>query len=111
MDRQAWVAIILCLIGLAAWQVYVVKHMPPAPVKALASPSPLASAGRDSVEPGPTAASSQTAASPGSTASRPTPAVPPSEATPTPAPFVEKTATLRNADLELLLSNRGRGIA
>ena len=112
MDRQAWVAIILCIIGLAAWQVYVVKHTPPVPAKVLASPSPLASVGPDTVEPGATAASSQTGATPGSTESRPTgPAVPPNEATPTPAPFVEQTATLRNADLELLLTNRGGGIA
>ncbi len=49
---------------------------------------------------------------PGSTESRPTSATtPPNEATPTPAPFVEKTTTLRNADLELLLTNRGGGIA
>ena len=26
MDRQAWIAITLCVIGLVAWQVYMVKH-------------------------------------------------------------------------------------
>src|SRR2546425_11245293 len=104
MDRQAWVAIILCIIGLAAWQVYVAKHTPPVPAQVLASPSPSV-VGRDSVEPGVRAASSPPTAAPGSTESRPTESgVAPNEATPTPVPFVEKTATLRNADLELLLT-------
>ena len=98
MDRQAWVAIIFVVIGLAAWQVYVAKQTPPVPAKALASPSPSVSA---------------PAVTPGATESRPAaPSVPPNnEATPTPAPFVEQTTTLRNDDLELLLSNRGGGIA
>jgi YidC/Oxa1 family membrane protein insertase len=105
MDRQAWIAIILCVIVLAGWQVYVAKHAPPMPARVLASPSP-------SVAPGTTSVPSPTAASPGSTESGPAiPSAPPEGATPTPAPFVEKTTTLRNADLELLLTNRGGGIA
>src|SRR5436190_296120 len=99
MDRQAWVAIILCLLVLAAWQVYVAKYAPPVPAKVLASPRP--SVGRDSVEPEATAGSAVAAnspspgAAPGSTESRPTEgAAPPNEATPTPAPFVEQTTTL-----------------
>jgi len=118
MDRQAWIAITLCIIGLIAWQVYMVKHPAPVPPKVLASPSPAAMVGRDSVEPGENAVSSSTAApsptnaTPGSTESRPTgTGASPNEATPTPAPFVEKTMALRNADLELLLTNRGGGIA
>ena len=77
-----------------------------------ASPSPATGPGRDSVEPGATVATSSPSPTPGSTESRPTSATtPPNEATPTPAPFVEKTTTLRNADLEVLLTNRGGGIA
>ena len=101
MDRQAWVAIFLCVIGLAAWQVYVVKHPPPMPVTPLASPSPAAAP----------VALAPSSATPGATESRPAASIPPNEATPTPAPFVEQTTTLRNADLELLLTNRGGGIA
>ena len=68
--------------------------------------------GEDSVEPGTTVATSLPSPVPGSTESSPTSATtPPNEATPTPAPFVEKTTTLGNADLELLLTNRGGGIA
>src|ERR1051326_6977340 len=101
MDRQAWIAIILCVIVLAAWQVYVAKHAPPIPAPALSSPSP-------SFAPGATVA----VPTPGPTVSHPAePAVPPNEATPTPAPFVEQTTTLRNDDLKLLLTNRGGGIA
>src|SRR4029453_16156242 len=108
MDRQAWIAVTLCIIGLIAWQVYMAKHPAPVPAKISASPSPAPGVGQDSVEPGATVATSL----PSSTESRPTSAAtPPNEATPTPAPFVEKTTTLRNADLELLLTNRGGGIA
>ena len=112
MDRQAWIAVTLCIIGLIAWQVYMAKHPAPVPAKISASPSPATGVGRDSVEPGATVATSSPSPAPGSTESRPTSATtPPNEATPTPAPFVEKTTTLRNADLELLLTNRGGGIA
>ena len=88
------------------------KHPAPVPAKISASPSPAPGVGQDSVEPGATVATSLPSPAPGSTESRPTSAAtPPNEATPTPAPFVEKTTTLRNADLELLLTNRGGGIA
>ncbi len=108
MDRQAWIAVTLCIIGLIAWQVYMTKHPAVPPAKVATSPSPAMTAG---TTPSP-------AAAPGSTESPPTGAEPaatvsPNEpaATPTPEPFVEKTTTLRNADLELLLTNRGGGIA
>ncbi len=103
MDRQAWIAITLCIIGLVAWQVYMVKHPAVPPAKVLASPSPAATVSTASTPPG--------SAAPVET----TTAVLPNEPTPaptsTPAPFVEKKTTLRNADLELLLTNRGGGIA
>ncbi|MEO8044373.1 MAG: membrane protein insertase YidC, partial [Spartobacteria bacterium] len=103
MDRQAWIAIALCIAGLIGWQVYMVKHPAVPPAKVLASPSPASTVANTS-SPG---------ASPGSTESRLAGAVSPNEPTPAPkaAPFVEKTTTLRNADLELLLTNRGGGIA
>ena len=108
MDRQAWIAVTLCIIGLIAWQVYMAKH--PAPVPAKISASPSLSPG--AVEPAATVTPSSPSAVPGPTES---PSIsgttPPNEATPTPAPFLEKTTTLRNADLELLLTNRGGGIA
>ena len=101
MDRQAWIAIILVVIGLAAWQVYVAKHIPPpAPVAPLPSVSP--SVGR-------TASAAPTAV-PGTTESPSPSSVLPEKTTPTPAPFVEQTTMLRNADLELLLTTRGGGI-
>ena len=122
MDRQAWIAVSLCIIGLIAWQVYMVKHPAPVQPRTVAAASPSPTVGRDSVEPGATVASSPPAAAPGSTESRPTSSTEsrasegtpaPNEASPTPTPalFAEKTATLRNADLELLLTNRGGGIA
>ena len=84
MDRQAWVAIFLCFIVLAGWQVYVMKHPPPLTARALVSPSPSAAPGRDSVEP--RQRPLLRTATAGATESRPTgPAIPPNEATPTPS--------------------------
>src|SRR4051812_3104001 len=106
MDRQAWIAILLCFVVLAGWQGYGMKHPPP-PTTALmrASPNPSA-ATQATISPSPLAGTSSPAASPSSPSNVPLP-----EATPTPKPFGEQTTTLRNADLELLLTNRGGGIA
>ena len=105
MDRQAWIAILLCFVVLAGWQVYVMKHAPPPLARALVSPSP-------SLAPEATIAPSPSAGTSSPTASQSTaPNVPLPEVTPTPKPFAEQTTTLRNADLELLLTNRGGGIA
>jgi YidC/Oxa1 family membrane protein insertase len=100
MDRQAWIAVTLCVIGFVALQIYNAKHMPP-PVRAAVSPTPTAAAANQS-----TATASQA------------PSVSPAPgAIPTPSPvasipaFVEKSETLRNADVELRLTNRGAGIS
>ena len=100
MDRTAWIAVILCIVGLVAWEVYTVRHPAPVPARAAASPSPSAEA-TSTATPSPSAAISAT------------PAASPNERTPspTPKPFAEKTATLDNGDLKLLLTNRGGGIA
>jgi YidC/Oxa1 family membrane protein insertase len=95
MDRTAWIVVILCVIGLVAWQIYVAKQMSPRPV-----PINVASG-----QASPTA-------TPKVLVSSPPPAVP--EATPKstePVPsFAEKIETLRNSDVELRLTNRGGGI-
>lgn len=97
MDRQAWIVVTLCIIGLIAWQFYMAKHPAPAPVKALPTAAPAA------VTP-PSISSPNPAASP-------LPAAAPNEPTPTPTPFAEKTVMLKNQDLELLMTNRGGAIA
>jgi len=100
MDRQAWIAVTLCVIGFIALQIYNVKHMAP-PVPAPVSPTPGA------------APENQSAA----TASQPPATSPAPEAIPTPSPvasippFAEKSETLRNDDVELHLTNRGGGIS
>jgi YidC/Oxa1 family membrane protein insertase len=101
MDRQAWIAVTLCVLGLIGWQFYMTSHTPPLP--AVASPTPAV----------PVPAASATGTPPAepiipnrSTESRPTANQPAS----TPAAFTEKTEILSNADLELLLTNRGAGI-
>jgi YidC/Oxa1 family membrane protein insertase len=101
MDRQAWIAITLCVIGFVALQVYNAKNAPPPPVRSALSPTPTASPGNQ-----PAAATS------------PAPAVSPAPgaiATPSPtasvSAFTEKSETLRNDDVELRLTNRGGGIS
>jgi len=102
MDRQSWIAITLCILGLAAWQIYVARQLP-VPQKTAASPGPSLAASPAPVPPGVQTPATPSPA-PNESASTPTP-------TPTPQSFVEKTATLKNGDLELLLTNRGGGIA
>ncbi|MFN2540547.1 MAG: hypothetical protein ABR514_00055, partial [Chthoniobacterales bacterium] len=95
MDRTAWIAIGLSVIGLVLWEIYISKQMQqarPASAPAGATATPF------SPTPGP-------AVSP--TAS-PSPSATPAA---TVAPFEEKIETLRNADVELRLTNRGGGIA
>ncbi|MGI8891482.1 MAG: membrane protein insertase YidC, partial [Chthoniobacterales bacterium] len=89
--------------------VYMVKHPAPVPPKVAASAKPVATAAG-------TAAPSLPAVAPGSTESRPSeasaaPNDPAAAPTPSAATFVEQTAMLKNADLELLMTNRGGGIA
>src|SRR5438132_8414719 len=102
MDRTAWIAITLCVIGLIAWEIWIARQplpppaIAPAPSSAapLASGTPLVSAPSAVVTPAPPPATAATAA--------------PSA---TPAQFEEKTETLRNSDVELHLTNRGGGIS
>ena len=95
MDRTAWIAVTLCVIGLVLWEFYLAKQTPPrrapvnAPAQASAAPTLTAS---------PSAAPLATA---------PATALNPEEATPS---FPEKIETLRNSDVELRLTNRGGGI-
>jgi YidC/Oxa1 family membrane protein insertase len=98
MDRTAWIAVILCVIGLVAWEWWIAKQTPrprPATSPLAATPAPLAGASASAVPP----ASSSPAPAPTAT--------PAAEATPA---FAEKNETLRNDDVELRLTNRGGGI-
>src|SRR5919204_5202536 len=99
MDRTAWIVITLCVVGLVLWEIYISKQMQqarpamsPAPTAAPLSPTPLVAA---SPAPFPSPPAAAAAATPAAAA----------------APFAEKTETLRNADVELRLTNRGGGIA
>ncbi len=95
MDRQAWIAVTLCVIGLVLWQVYMSTHPAPVPARATPSPTPINAA---------------TASPPEAEAPAPAPTAAP---TPTPAVpvFAEKKAVLRNSDVELRLTNRGGAIS
>lgn len=101
MDRQAWIAISLCVIGFVALQIYNVQHAPPPPVPAAASPTPTAAPENQS-----SATASQAALVSPAPGAIPTPS--PVASIP---PFAEKSETLRNADVELRLTNRGAGIS
>ncbi len=100
MDRTAWIAVTLCVLGLVAWEIWITRQRPTAPVPvsatASAAPTPI-------IESSPVQG-----ASPAATAS------PAGSALPTPAPaafYSEQTETLQNSDLELQLTNRGGGIS
>lgn len=100
MDRQAWIAVTLCVIAFFALQFYNLKNLPPPAVPVAASPPPIAPPGD---QPAATAAQAPSASPVSGTAPAPAP-------TPSVAPFVEKSETLRNEDVELVLTNRGGGI-
>ena len=95
MDRTAWIAVTLCVIGLVLWEFYLAKQTPPrgAPVNASAQ-APA----------GPTLTASPSAPP---LATAPATALKPEEAAPS---FPEKIETLSNSDVELHLTNRGGGI-
>src|SRR6266581_9393582 len=104
MDRTAWIAITLCVLGLIAWEIWIARQPLPSPAVAIApSPTPPGVSGTP-LAAAPTAVATP-APQPGTAAT-----VAPS-ATPTPAQFEEKTETLRNSDIELHLTNRGGGIS
>jgi YidC/Oxa1 family membrane protein insertase len=96
MDRTAWIAVALSVVGLVLWELYLVKQTPPRRAPGTAAPQ--------QISPVPTAA--------GSVSTPPVVAAPaiPSKATETAPSFPEKIETLRNSDVELRLTNRGGGI-
>ncbi|MEP6602822.1 MAG: membrane protein insertase YidC [Spartobacteria bacterium] len=100
MDRTAWIAVVSCALGLVVWEFYIVKQ--PQPKRAMAqAPAPVAAF---------SASPSVTPDSVATPALAPSPSAPP-QAAASVAPFPEATETLRNADIELHLTNRGGGIA
>jgi YidC/Oxa1 family membrane protein insertase len=99
MDRQAWIAITLCVLGLIGWYAYTASHLPP-PAPVVAAPSPAVTASNS-----PAAAASPSASAPPVSATSPSPA--PAESVPT---FAEKSETMTNGDVEFHLTNRGGAI-
>ena len=91
MDRTAWIAIALCVLGLIAWEIWIARQpLPPPAVATAPSAPPLASGIPATSAPSAVATPVQqagTAATSGPSA--------------TPAQFEEKTETLRNSDVEL----------
>lgn len=101
MDRQAWIAISLCVLAFFGYEVYVTRYAPRTPVPVtVASPTPGIAA-TPSAAPSPTGSPAALAGSP---AASPAPSASPVEA------FAEKTEPLRNDDVELRLTNKGGGI-
>src|SRR5436853_4103048 len=96
MDRTAWIVIALCVVGLVAWEWWAARQAPPRPSTITASPTATPLIAGASPSPAPLVSPLPSA----------TPAV--VESTPS---FPEKIETLRNADVELRLTNRGGGIS
>jgi YidC/Oxa1 family membrane protein insertase len=101
MDRQAWIAITLCILGIVGWYAYTATHLPP-PRPAIAGSPPTPGATSDNQA---TATASPSASAPSAPASSATPA--PADSVPT---FAEKSETMTNGDVELRLTNRGGAI-
>jgi YidC/Oxa1 family membrane protein insertase len=106
MDRTAWVAVILCVIGLVVWEGWTLRQSTPKPSTVSRQPAEVSStpAPLTSGIAAPTASASPIAASPpvaSSATAAPTPAI---------AAFAEQIEKVRNADLELHVTNRGGGI-
>src|SRR5256885_9322472 len=99
MDRTAWIAVTLCVLGLFAWQIWPSRQAVPRP--ALAPPPSPAVPG---VSASATPSAATTVAAQATDAATAAPSA-------TPPPFVERTETLRNSDVELHFTNRGGGIA
>src|SRR3982751_4718090 len=103
MDRQAWIAITVCVLGLIGWYAYTSSHLPPpkqAPFTAAPTPATTAT---DS----PATAASPAASVSASPFANSSPSPAATETAPT---FAEKTETLANGDVELRLTNRGGAI-
>src|ERR1051326_6669577 len=99
MDRTAWIAVTLCVLGLFAWQIWTSRQAIPRPAVAT-TPSPAV----PGISATPAASVSATVASQPAAAATAAPSV-------TPAPFVERSETLSNSDVQLHFTNRGGGIA
>jgi YidC/Oxa1 family membrane protein insertase len=102
MDRTAWIAITLCVLGLIAWEIWIARQPLPPPAIATASPPAVPSASGAPMASTPIVA--------GLAAPQPTTTAT-SAPSATPAQFAEQTETLRNSDLELHLTSRGGGVS
>ncbi len=96
MDRTAWIAVTLCVIGLVLWEFYLVKQTPRKPVPVATGPT--------EASPAPTPSTS-----PSTTPTAVAPVIAPKAPEAVPS-FSEKIESLRNSDVELRLTNRGGGI-
>jgi hypothetical protein len=97
MDRQAWIAVSLCVAGLVGWQFYMASFPPPVPPpRRRCTPVPALTRNRP----------------PGTPAGRPDrgPA-PPAPRRGADRVVEEKIEPLRNESVELRLTNRGGGIS
>lgn len=121
MDKKAWFAVTLSIIGIFAWQYYVTKNLPqPAPAPATpansaAAPSPAPSPAAEATTAttaAPAAAAASPAATPAQAEIRATPAAPaPAPVAATTDVAEERIETVKNAAAEIHFTNRGGGIA
>src|SRR5215472_15407842 len=95
MDRTAWIAVALCVVGLVLWEFYLAKQMAPRSAPVTAAPGQTS----------PTATPAILAASP-SPIAIPEAAPQVAESLPT---FADKTETLRTSEDKLRFTNRGGG--
>ncbi len=103
MDRQAWIAITFCIVGLVAWQIYFAPKVAPAASPKTASPLTAQGSPASSASPAPEA--------PLLTSGKPEIVVDAKEAAPAPAITVaEQIQTIHTPRIDLSFTNLGGGI-
>jgi YidC/Oxa1 family membrane protein insertase len=105
MDRTAWIAVCLCVLGLVAWEVWATRQRMPQPA-GVARATPVLSA-----SPGPRPATATTAPAATAAITAAGTIAPSASPVATPMVFNEKSETLRNSDMELRFTSRGGGIS
>ena len=107
MDKQAWIAITLCIVGLFAWQTYVTSKYPPLPARAaMHAPAPAPA-------PAPATGAAATAApgAPLGTSGQPEVVADRKQAAaPTAATAPEQIETVKSDQLVVNFTNLGGGI-
>ena len=113
MDKQAWIAVTLCLVGLVAWQIYFSSKYPPVPVAPKTAPATAGATPGAGATPATAKEEMPTIVSgkPDFVDNRKEVALPAAPATPTTPAAPEQTEVITTPQIELHFTSLGGGIA